>query len=106
MRQSPKPKGKGVRVIFEERVSDACESVSRPVTDWSEAKGAPVATNKERQVWRRVRDGENPGRIERSERRVAVLTNKEERVSDACESVSRPVTDWSEAKGGEYGRKY
>ena len=30
-------------------------------------------------------------------RRVAVPTNKEERVSDACESVSRQVTDWSEA---------
>jgi len=28
-----------------------------------------------------------------SERRVAVPTNKEERVSDACESVSRQVTD-------------
>ena len=26
-------------------------------------------------------------------RRVAVPTNKEERVSDACESVSRQVTD-------------
>jgi len=28
---------------------------------------------------------------------VAVPTNKEERVSDACESVSRQATDWSEA---------
>jgi len=28
-----------------------------------------IGTNKERQVWRRVRDGENPGRIERSERK-------------------------------------
>jgi len=35
------------------------------------------------------------------ERRVAVPTNKEERVSDACELVSRRVTDLSEAKGGE-----
>jgi len=28
-----------------------------------------------------------------AERRVAVPTNKEERVSDGCESVSRQVTD-------------
>jgi len=29
----------------------------------------------------------------REGRRVAVPTNKEERISDACESVSRQVTD-------------
>ena len=34
------------------------------------------------QVWRRVRDGERPGRIERSER-APVATNKEQRPSEA-----------------------
>jgi len=42
----------------------------------------------------RVRVGEQAGhRLKRSERRVAVPTNKEERVSDVCELVSRQVTD-------------
>ncbi len=39
------------------------------VTGVKRSERVAVATNKERQVWRRVRDGENPGRIERSERR-------------------------------------
>ena len=38
-------------------------------------KRAPVPMNKSGQGWRRVRDGENPGRIERSERRTYAQSN-------------------------------
>ena len=37
------------------------------------------------------KSGQSP--TEAKQRRVAVPTNKEERASDACESVSRQVTD-------------
>jgi len=68
-----------------------------------------VATNKERQEWRRVRDGENPGRVKRSER-VAVAMNGVAERSSASESRSsaslvQSSKSIAKAKGGSLFRR-